>query len=67
MTTDPTARVRELLDQYDTPTASAAELLCDRHPADDVAFTVVESDLSSTDFPSRGGLRLLTLSTRLMR
>ena len=49
MTTDPTARVRELLDQYDTPTASAAELLCDRHPADDVAFTVVESDLSSTD------------------
>ncbi|WP_072687579.1 AMP-binding protein [Rhodococcus marinonascens] len=49
MTTDPTARVRELLNQYDTPTASAAELLCDRHPADDVAFTVVEADLSSTD------------------
>ncbi|AII04460.1 AMP-binding protein [Rhodococcus opacus] len=49
MTTDPTARVRELLDQYDAPTASAAELLCDRHPADDVAFTVVESDLSSMD------------------
>ncbi|MGH8919241.1 MAG: AMP-binding protein, partial [Actinomycetes bacterium] len=43
------ARVRELLNQYDTPTASAAELLCDRHPAGDVAFTVVESDLSSTD------------------
>ncbi|QTJ69204.1 AMP-binding protein [Rhodococcus sp. ZPP] len=49
MTTDPTARVRELLDQYDTPTAAAAELLCDRHPADDVAFTVVEADLTSTD------------------
>ena len=49
MSTDPTARVRELLDQYDTPHASAAELLCDRHPADGVAFTVVEADLSSVD------------------
>eukprot|EP01133_Synstelium_polycarpum_P026731 gene26731-32164_t len=48
MSTDPTARVRELLDQYDTPHASAAELLCDRHPADGVAFTVVEADLSSS-------------------
>ncbi|MBM4695890.1 AMP-binding protein, partial [Rhodococcus hoagii] len=41
--------MRELLAQYDTPQACAAELLCDRHPADAVAFTVVESDLSSTD------------------
>lgn len=49
MTVDTTARVRELLAQYDTPDACAAELLCDRHPADAVAFTVVESDLSSTD------------------
>ncbi|MFZ2178348.1 MAG: AMP-binding protein [Rhodococcus sp. (in: high G+C Gram-positive bacteria)] len=49
MTVQPTARVRELLDQYDTPTAVAADLLCDRHPADDVAFTVVEADLTSTD------------------
>ncbi|GAB2651646.1 AMP-binding protein [Prescottella soli] len=49
MTVDTTTRVRELLAQYDTPEACAAELLCDRHPADAVAFTVVESDLSSTD------------------
>lgn len=49
MITDPTSRVHELLNQYDTPNACAATLLCDRHPADDVAFTVVESDLSSTD------------------
>jgi len=49
MTVDTTARVRELLALYDTPQACAAELLCDRHPADAVAFTVVESDLSSTD------------------
>lgn len=49
MNTDPAARVRELLDQYDTPGASAAELLCDRHPADSVAFTVIEADLGSVD------------------
>ncbi|MCL2536083.1 MAG: AMP-binding protein, partial [Nocardiaceae bacterium] len=49
MTVDTTARVRELLAQYETPDACAAELLCDRHPADTVAFTVVEDDLSSTD------------------
>lgn len=49
MTTDSAARVNELLDQYDTQSASAAELLCDRHPADQVAFTIVQADLSSTD------------------
>src|SRR5574340_83334 len=49
MSVDPTARVRELLNQYDTPQACAAELLCDRHPADAVAFTVIEHDLSSVD------------------
>ena len=26
-----------------------AELLCDRHPADAVAFTVVDTDLTRTD------------------
>ncbi|NEW39212.1 AMP-binding protein [Nocardia cyriacigeorgica] len=46
---DPNARVRELLESYDRADASAAELLCDRHPADAVAFTVIDSDLSSTD------------------
>ncbi|MBF6141918.1 AMP-binding protein [Nocardia farcinica] len=49
MTIDVDARVREFLDTYDGPDACAAELLCDRHPADAVAFTVIESDLSSTD------------------
>uniref|UniRef100_UPI0024538CB8 AMP-binding protein n=1 Tax=Nocardia brasiliensis TaxID=37326 RepID=UPI0024538CB8 len=42
-------RVRELLDMYDRPEASAADVLCDRHPANGIAFTIVESDLSSTD------------------
>ncbi|WP_174183908.1 AMP-binding protein [Nocardia barduliensis] len=49
MGTDPNQRVRELLDFYDRGDASAADLLCDRHPADRVAFTIVEADLSSTD------------------
>lgn len=49
MGADPNTRVRELLDTYDRGDACAAELLCDRHPADAVAFTVVESDLSSVD------------------
>ncbi|WUR84390.1 AMP-binding protein [Streptomyces phaeochromogenes] len=42
-------RARELLAQFGSPEACAAELLCDRHPADAVAFTVVEADLSSRD------------------
>ncbi|MCW2584196.1 MAG: putative acetate--CoA ligase [Klenkia sp.] len=46
MTTD---RVRELLSTYGASGACAAELLCDRHPADAVAFTVVEADLSRRD------------------
>lgn len=47
MTTD--ARISELLALYDRPDAGAADLLCDRHPADAVAFTVVEADLSAHD------------------
>jgi acetyl-CoA synthetase len=42
-------RVKELLDRYDAPDACVATLLCDAHPADSVAFTVVEPDLSSQD------------------
>ncbi|MFX0576788.1 AMP-binding protein [Nocardia nepalensis] len=49
MTADLNARVRELLETYDGPAASAADLLCDRHPADRVAFTIVDPDLTSTD------------------
>jgi acetyl-CoA synthetase len=47
MSTD--ERVSGLLAEYGAPDANAAELLCDRHPADAVAFTVVEADLSATD------------------
>ena len=42
-------RVEELLARYGSPQACAAELLCDRHPADHVAFTVVNADLSAED------------------
>ncbi|WP_433656939.1 AMP-binding protein [Nocardia sp. CA-128927] len=49
MGTDLNPRVRELLDMYDRPEASAANLLCDRHPADAIAFTIIERDLSSID------------------
>ena len=47
MSTDTTAaqrRVEELIAVYAGPNASVAELLCDRHDADAVAFTIVEAD-----------------------
>ncbi len=42
-------RVRELLEVYGAPDACAAELLCDRHPEEAVAFTIVQPDLSHKD------------------
>ena len=48
-TAPPSTRATELLSAYSPSDACAAELLCDRHPADAVAFTLVEPDLSSTD------------------
>lgn len=45
----PRQRVTDLLAAYARPIACAAELLCDRHPSEAVAFTVVEADLSSRD------------------
>jgi acetyl-CoA synthetase len=39
--------VRELLALYDSPDTGVAHVLCDGHPADAVAYTVVEADLSS--------------------
>ncbi|WP_439380537.1 AMP-binding protein [Amycolatopsis lexingtonensis] len=42
--------VEDLVSRFDRPRARAAELLCDRHPADAVAFTVVEPDLSWRDW-----------------
>jgi acetyl-CoA synthetase len=46
---DPTARVRQLLQEANAPRASAIALLLDRHPTDAVAFTVVEDDLSAVN------------------
>ncbi|MEV1295955.1 AMP-binding protein [Pseudonocardia sp. NPDC049635] len=47
--TDPRTRVDELVRCYARAGSSAAALLCDGHPADAVAFTVIEPDLSSRD------------------
>lgn len=48
--------VNALLAVYDTPEACAAELLCDRHRATDIAFTVIDADLGARDI-SYGELR----------
>lgn len=47
--TDMTEYVEGLISQYSSPQACAAELLCDRHPADGIAFSVIAADLSSRD------------------
>ena len=41
--------VEELLALYGSPQSCAAELLCDRHPAEAVAFTVIDADLTAED------------------
>ncbi|MBC3191036.1 AMP-binding protein [Pseudonocardia sp. C8] len=46
---DPRTRVDELVRHFSRPGSSAADLLCDSHPADAVAFTVIEPDLGSRD------------------
>ncbi|MDX3233186.1 AMP-binding protein [Streptomyces sp. ME19-01-6] len=50
------SRVDDLIAVYASADACAADLLCDRHPEDGVAFTVVEADLSARDL-SYGELR----------
>jgi acetyl-CoA synthetase len=40
------SRVAELIALYSAPDACAANLLCDRHPGDAIAYTVFGSDLS---------------------
>jgi acetyl-CoA synthetase len=42
-------RLRELLDEYGAPDLCLAEVLCDRHPPDAVAFTVVDENLAARD------------------
>lgn len=43
----PEDRIHELLARYSASKACVAELLCDDHPGDAVAYTVVEPDLSA--------------------
>src|SRR5690242_18655624 len=38
-----------LLARFGAPDACAARLLCDAHPADDIAFPLVEPDLTARD------------------
>jgi acetyl-CoA synthetase len=45
----PALDVEALLRRYDTPAACAAELLCDAHDPDAIAFTIIGADLSSED------------------
>lgn len=50
------SRVSDIAVSYASPDANAAWLLCDRHPSDAIAFTVVSSDGAVTDL-SFGDLR----------
>ena len=50
------AGIDAVLARFGAPDACLARLLCDDHPADQVAFTVVEPDLTSRDI-SYGTLR----------
>ncbi len=52
----PASTIDALIAQYSAPEACAAHLLCDRHDAQAVAFTVVDAHLSSEDI-SYGELR----------
>src|SRR3546814_12710434 len=45
----PEVRVAELLATFDAADVDLGALLCDDHPADGVAFTVVQPDLTSVD------------------
>jgi acetyl-CoA synthetase len=45
----PDARVAELVDRSTAPAMCLAALLCDDHPAEHVAVTIVEPDLSTHD------------------
>lgn len=47
--TAPKVRIEELINRFGADDVCPARLLCDDHPADKVAFTVVQADLSSYD------------------
>jgi acetyl-CoA synthetase len=42
-------RLRELLEEYGAPDLCLAEALCDRHPPEAVAFTIVDEHLAARD------------------
>ncbi|RSM87971.1 AMP-dependent synthetase [Kibdelosporangium aridum] len=44
--TSPAQHVTSLLALFGRPEAATAELLCDQHPSDAIAFTVIEPDLA---------------------
>jgi acetyl-CoA synthetase len=46
-TTPALDRVHQLLDTYSDPHVSLVAVLCDNHPADALAYTIVEPDLST--------------------
>ncbi len=45
----PLDRSRRLLEEYGAADACPADILCDRHDPDAVAFTIVDADLSAVD------------------
>lgn len=47
--TMPEHRIETLRARYDTDSACAAQLLCDTHPADQTAFTIVDANLGGRD------------------
>lgn len=56
---DPASRVAELVARYSAPDTSVAAVLCDNHPSDAVAYTIVERDLSSREY-TYGELKTLS-------
>jgi acetyl-CoA synthetase len=55
--TTPDARIAQLLTRFAAPDACLARLMCDDHPADRVAFTIVEPHLSTHEL-TYGRLRV---------
>ncbi|GAC1600943.1 MAG: acyl-CoA synthetase [Acidimicrobiales bacterium] len=46
---DPNSAVLALIDIYGAPQADATDLFCERHPPQNIAFTVIDEDLNSRD------------------
>ncbi|MGV9947025.1 AMP-binding protein [Rhodococcus aetherivorans] len=50
MTVDAGVRVHEILSSYSSPDTNVGWLLCDRHPADSLALTIVDEDQTVTTY-----------------